>query len=263
VTASWSWTWDLLDLRKEYQTSWLSRRRVTALYGASLAVRPGERVGLIGLSGSGKTTLVRTGLGLVPADGGRISLFGEDTRSWSATDWRRARRRVQLLFQDSRAMLHPDLPIRVLLEESAALHRPEENRVEAATWALQAVSLEHRAHALPRELSGGERRRAGIARVLLARPQLLVADEPTAGLDAVLKLRMVQLLLDSVGPDCSVVVVTHDLAAVMPLLDRIVVLHEGRIVESFSREAVATGYQPLERCTAELLDASGFGGASW
>lgn len=273
MTAAWSW--DLLDLRKEYTTSWFPRRRLLALDGASLSVRQGERVGLIGRSGSGKTTLVRCGLGLEAASGGRISLFGQDTAGWSAAHWRAARRRVQLLFQDSRAMLHPDLPIRLVLEESAALHRPEDNRVEAATRALQAVSLEHRAHALPRELSGGERRRAGIARVLLARPQLLVVDEPTSGLDAVLKGRMVELLQRAVEPDCSIVLVTHDLGAVLPVTDRIAVMHEGRIVESFSTASLSQGYTPAERCTAELLEAAGLwtdggatsarsgGGASW
>lgn len=251
--------WELTSLRKEYAASWPFGRKLVALEGASLSVRRGERVGIIGVSGSGKTTLVRCGLGLVPRDSGSIALFGEDTSRWSASRWRAARGRVQILFQDSRAMLHPDLPIGALLEESAALHRPSEDPQAAAVRALESVSLAHRRSALPRELSGGERRRAGIARVLLARPELLVVDEPTSGLDAVLKIRMLDLLLASVDPGCAIVLVTHDLGAVVPVTDRIVVLHEGRVIESLQSSLVASGISPTERCTAELLEASGFG----
>lgn len=250
--------WEITGLRKRYTTSWFPRKTHDVLDDVTLTVQPGERIGIIGLSGSGKTTLARCGLGLLPFDAGKISLFGQDTASWSPSDWRAARRRAQLLFQDSRAMLHPDLPIQVLLEESAALHRPEADRVDAANAVLAAVALEHRAMALPRELSGGERRRAGIARVLLARPELLVVDEPTSGLDAVLKMRMLHLIVGSVEPSCAIVLVTHDLGAVVPVTDRIVVLHEGRIIESLSSSAIQTGCLPSESCTAELLAASGF-----
>jgi ABC-type glutathione transport system ATPase component len=228
------------------------------LHEASLEVAEGERIGLIGASGSGKTTLVRCGLGLVRADGGRIALFGRDTAGWSGRDWRGARHEVQLLLQDPRAMLHPELTIRALLEESAALHRPEADPAAAAAEVLQSVGLGARADALPRELSGGERRRAGIARVLLARPRLLVADEPTAGLDAVLKRRMVDRIVEAAGPGCAIVLVTHDLAAVAPVCDRIAVMHGGRVIETFPAAALGAGFEPALRTTALLLAASGF-----
>jgi putative ABC transport system ATP-binding protein len=213
---------------KTFRT-WTGRSSV-ALAGASLRVEEGERVAVIGPSGSGKSTLVRCGLGLERPDRGRLTVLGEDATRWSARQWLRARRRVQVLFQEPRAMLHPDLPIGVLLEESAALHRPDEDRAAVAASLLEAVGLGGRAAALPRELSGGERRRAGIARVLTARPALLVADEPTAGLDAVLKPRMLRLLVDAAGPGCAVVIVTHDVPAVAPFVSRTVVVDSGRVV---------------------------------
>lgn len=251
--------WAIHDLKKAYPTSLWHRHTHPALHGASLVVEAGERLGLIGPSGSGKTTLVRCGLGLVRADSGTVQLLGADTAGFSARDWRRARSQVQLLFQDARAMLHPDLPIGLLLEESAALHRPEQDPSRSATEALQAVGLDHRADALPRELSGGERRRAGIARVMLARPRLLVADEPTSGLDAVLKLRMIDLMTKGAGAGCAVVLVSHDLAAIAPFCDRIAVASGGRIVETFTTAALRAGHRATDPCTAELLQAAGFG----
>ncbi|MEQ1503153.1 MAG: dipeptide/oligopeptide/nickel ABC transporter ATP-binding protein [Myxococcota bacterium] len=258
--------WELVDVHKQYPVGgwtpwrppWRPGRSHPALHGATLEVGAGERIGLIGESGSGKTTLVRCGLGLVRADGGTIRVLGTDTRGYRPRDWRALRREVQVLFQDPRSMLHPDLPIGVLLEESAALHRPELDPAVAAREALRSVELDHRADALPRELSGGERRRAGIARVSLARPRLLVADEPTSGLDAVLKPRMVELLVAAAGPGCAVVLVSHDLAAIEPVCHRIAVLHHGRVVETFGTDALRAGYRPIERPTADLLEAAGW-----
>lgn len=248
--------WSLAGLRRVFR-SW-PRRSHVALDGASLEVGAGERIAVIGPSGSGKTTLVRCGLGLDRPDAGVVTLLGEDTTGWTPRRWREARHRVQLLFQDPRSMLHPDLPIGTLLEESAALHRPGEDPVAVARALLASVELPDHAGALPRELSGGERRRAGIARVLAARPALLVADEPTAGLDALLRPRMLRLLHAAAGSECAVVTVTHDVAAAAHVCERMVVLHEGRVVESFPTHALRGGWTPVHPCTAELLAAAGW-----
>ncbi|MEZ4238136.1 MAG: dipeptide/oligopeptide/nickel ABC transporter ATP-binding protein [Myxococcota bacterium] len=230
---------------------------VRALDGVDFEVQPGERVALIGASGSGKTSLVRCGLGLVPPDAGAVSVLGRDAAGLRPRDWRALRHQVQILFQDSRAMLHPDLPVGVLIEESVALHRPGADPRAVAQDLLAQVDLGHRAHALPRELSGGERRRAGIARVLAARPALLVADEPLAGLDAVLKPRILARLMALVGPECAVVVVTHDLGAVAPQCDRVVVMDGGRVVDAVAVADLGPGYRPSAPCTIALLAAAG------
>ena len=244
--------WAVHDLHKAYGAH-------AALAGASFAVRPGERVALIGASGSGKSTLVRCGLGLVPVDAGRVTVLGRDATRFRARDWRAVRHEVQLLFQDPRAMLHPELPIDVVVQESVALHRPAEDPVRTAAALLDAVGLAHRSGALPRELSGGERRRAGIARVMAARPRLLVADEPTAGLDAVLKPRIMERLLEAAGPSCAVVIVTHDVAAVGAWCERFVVMHQGRVVDAFAAADLAGGWTPTAPCTISLLAAAGLG----
>lgn len=252
--------WTIEGLRKRYQVGrfpFLSQR--DGLRGVSLAVSAGERVALVGPSGSGKSSLVRCGLGLLPIDGGRVRLFGDDTSRWRPREWRAARRRAQVLFQDPRAMLHPDLPVGTLLADSASIHRPGEVPAEAAEAALARVGLAGRGRSMPHQLSGGEQRRVGIARVLLARPALLVADEPTSGLDAAVRADMVNLMLASVGPRCAVVMVSHDLSTAVSVCDRVVVMDGGVVAETFASEALTTpGWAPVHPCTARLLDAAGW-----
>lgn len=247
--------WEIDDLRKRFGGGWLRLREPhVAVDGVSLTVGEGERVALIGESGSGKTTLARCGLGLVPRDGGAVRLFGEDTAGWGEARWRAARRHAQLLFQDPRSMLNPAMRIGKLLEESAALHRPEADARREAARALDEVGLGGRERALPHELSGGEMRRAGVARLLLARPRLVVADEPTAGLDAALKASLIELLLDRVGPRCAVVLITHDLPVVAWACERMLVMQAGRVVDAFRTSEMGSGRHPY---TVRLLAAAG------
>ncbi|TNE89109.1 MAG: ATP-binding cassette domain-containing protein [Deltaproteobacteria bacterium] len=233
--------WQLANLHVAYRSGppWRPTQH-DVLRGASLSVAAGERIGLIGASGAGKTTLIRAGLGLVPHDRGQVHLLGEDTAGWSARRWRASRHHAQLLFQSPRAMLHPTMPLARLLRESARLHRPEESAGKAVAEVLEAVGLRGRDHARAHELSGGERRRAGIARLLLAKPRLVVADELTAGLDASLKAEIVELLLDRVGPECAVVLVSHDLPLLTWSVDRIAVVDGGQVVESCDPAALAS-----------------------
>lgn len=244
--------WQLEAARKTFGRK---ARAHVALDGVDLEVRAGERVGVIGESGSGKTTLARAGLGLVPLDGGHIRLFGEDATTWSRRRWRTSRSRVQLLFQDPRAMLNPGLSLGTLLRESARLHRPDQASGTAVAEILDAVGLGDRARALPHELSGGERRRAGLARVLLARPSLLVMDEPTAGLDADLKADLLAVAIERAGPDCAVVLISHDLPLVTWATERVVVMDRGRVVDRFRADAL-DDHVPHPR-TAALLTAAG------
>lgn len=220
-----------------------------ALDKVDLSVEAGERVAIIGESGSGKTTLARVGLGLVAADEGVIELVGAPLTRPSRGE------QAQLLFQDPRAMLHPGLTLGALLRESARRHRPGQDPSVLMQRALDEVGLAGRDRARPHELSGGERRRAGLARVLLAQPKLLVADEPTAGLDAHLKAELVELMIERAGPTCAIVLISHDLPLVLWAMDRVVVMEEGQIVDQFATDAVAN-HQPHPR-TGALLAAAG------
>lgn len=241
--------WAVRDLTKRFEG--------VTIGPLSFAIAPGERIAIIGASGCGKSTTVRAGLGLVRRDSGAITILGEDATGWDRRRWARARRDVQLLFQDPRTMLDPNLPLGWLLRESAALHVPDRDPVREARRVLEEVDLAGREDCLPHELSGGERRRAGLARVLLARPRLLVCDEPTAGLDAALKASLLGLVMDRVGPGCAVVLVSHDLPAVAWATRRVLVLHRGRLVDDFPTAALRDPSEPRHPHTVALMRAAG------
>jgi cell division transport system ATP-binding protein len=183
---------------------------------------------LTGPSGAGKTSLLRLlYLSLKPTRG-LITLFGHDVATLSPDALATLRRRVGIVFQDFRLLDHIStyenvaLPLRVLGRDEAS-YRNEV--MELLSW----VGLGERLWALPPVLSGGEKQRAAIARAVIARPQLLLADEPTGNVDPVLARRLLRLFVELNKSGTSVVIATHDIA-LMDLLDaRRLVLHEGRM----------------------------------
>ena len=183
---------------------------------------------LTGPSGAGKTSLLRLlYLSLKPTRG-LITLFGHDVATLSADALATLRRRIGIVFQDFRLLDHIStyenvaLPLRVLGRDEAS-YRNEV--VELLQW----VGLGERMWALPPVLSGGEKQRAAIARAVIARPQLLLAAEPTGNVDPVLARRLLRLFVELNKSGTSVVIATHDIA-LMDLLDaRRLVLHEGRM----------------------------------
>ncbi len=226
-----------------------------AVNGVDLEVRLGEVVALIGESGSGKTTLVRAALGLLPFEAGSVKILGRDLSSMGRRELREWRHNFQLLFQDPVAMLNPGLSVRAHLLESARLHRPEDDPEAVAADCAAQVGLTHRLDALPRRLSGGEKRRVGLARLLAADPALLVADEPTSGLDAALKADLVDLVLSRRGPERAFLLVSHDLPLMTYASDRVVVMYAGDIIEAFPTAAL--GRAQHHPYTAGLLHAAG------
>ncbi|MFT5584279.1 MAG: peptide/nickel transport system ATP-binding protein [Cognaticolwellia sp.] len=222
---------ELQDLRVHYGGGWLQGPEHQAVRGVSLTLGFGETVGLIGESGSGKTSLVLAALGLVPSHG-RVRLLGQDLRDQSRAQLRRLRAKAQIVFQDPASMLNPGWSIREHLHESATLHQSDREAAHIVGKVARQVGLELRLEALPGELSGGEQRRAGVARVLLADPKLIIADEPTAGLDAALRADLIDLLLAAQSPQRALVIVSHDLALIRYACQRVWVMLEGEIVES-------------------------------
>jgi cell division transport system ATP-binding protein len=191
-------------------------------------LRPGSFHFLTGPSGSGKTSLLRLLFMSMQATRGQIYVLGQDISHVSPAKRAQLRRRIGIVFQDFRLLDHMStyenvsLPLRILgREETSYRHEV----AELLNW----VGLGERMWALPPVLSGGEKQRAAIARAVIARPQLLLADEPTGNVDPSLAQRLLRLFVELNKSGTSVVIATHDIALMDQYDARRLVLHEGRV----------------------------------
>ncbi|MFT3820675.1 MAG: ABC transporter ATP-binding protein [Rubrivivax sp.] len=229
-----------------------------AVDGVSLAVQPGEVVALVGGSGSGKTTLGRALLGLLPLAGGRVRFRGQDLAEASAAERRRFRLDAQLVFQDPYSSLDPRQRIADIVAEPLRHLQPAptaaETRQRVDRW-LAEVGLDGLGQRFPHALSGGQRQRVAIARALIREPAFVVADEPVSALDMTIQQQVLALfkrLQRERGFAC--LFVSHNLAVVSEIADRIVVMDAGRIVEQGSVADIFD--RPREAYTRELLAAA-------
>ncbi|MEY4431096.1 MAG: hypothetical protein RLZZ533_1032 [Cyanobacteriota bacterium] len=213
------------------------RRWYRAVDGVSLTLREGETVGVVGASGCGKSTLCRALMGLVPVRGGSVRLQGQNLRQLRGEPLRRARRRIQMVFQDPLACLNPAMAVGDAIADPLRIHGLA-SRAEARERArelLAAVGLnppEAFERRLPRQLSGGQQQRVAIARALVLEPQVLLCDESVSMLDAEVQAEVLQLLRDlQTRLGLGLIFVTHDLAVASGFCQRVIVLDGGRIVE--------------------------------
>ncbi len=198
----------------------------------SLDVPRGAKVGLVGESGSGKSTLLKLLLGLERPQTGRILFDGEPLAAGNARYMRGYRRRVQAVFQDPYSSLDPAHRIlRIVTEPLRSLQVPGDHR-RMAEDALVAVGLSPDVLGrFPHQFSGGQRQRIAIARAIVARPEVVLADEAVSALDLSTRIRVVDLFRE-IAVQMTMVFVSHDLGVVAMLCDRLVVLERGRIVEA-------------------------------
>lgn len=210
---------------------------VRAVDGVSLSVRAGETLGLVGESGSGKSTIGRAILGLNEPLSGTIHFDGRPTHSR-----RDLRRRMQMVFQDPYSSLNPRLKIGDAIGEVLRFHSivPKQDVDREVRRLLSLVGLSAAmAERRPREMSGGQRQRAGIARALAVRPDFLVLDEPVAALDVSIQAQILNLLTDlrqELG--LTMLFIAHGLGVVRHMSDRIAVLYLGKIMEVGPAHAV-------------------------
>ncbi len=207
---------------------------VRALDDVSLELFQGEIVGLVGESGSGKTTLCRVLVGLTLATAGTVELGGEPVASHLARDPLAFRRRVQMLLQDAVASLSPRMTLGKALREPILIHNlPREAALQRLDLILRRLSLPPDVLAkFPHQISGGQARRVGVARALVMQPQLIVADEPTAGLDVSVQGELLNLLLDLQQEfGLTYLLVSHNLNVIRRVTRRTAVMYLGQIVE--------------------------------
>lgn len=199
--------------------------------GLDLDVRRGEVMGVVGGSGTGKSVLLRTIVGLNKRAAGRISVLGRNTEDLSEAEWRRLQGRWGVLFQSGAlfSSLTVSENIQVPLKEHTDLSPADCARIAAIKVGLVGLPPDA-AHKFPSQLSGGMRKRAGLARALALDPEILFLDEPTAGLDPIGAAAFDELILSlqrSLG--LTVVMVTHDLDSLVAICDRIAVLVDKRV----------------------------------
>jgi peptide/nickel transport system ATP-binding protein len=237
---------------------WLGRGPPTRVVDqVDLTIHAGEAVALVGGSGSGKTTLGRAMLGLIPVAGGRLLYRGADLAGASAEVRRRFRLDCQLVFQDPQSSLDPRQRVLDIVMEPLD-HEPgldRAGRKARALATLDEVGLADFADRLPHALSGGQRQRVAIARAIVRRPALVVADEPVSALDMTIQKQVLTLfrrLQERVGFAC--LFISHDLAAVAEVADRVLVMEAGRIVEQGTVDAVFD--RPAHPYTRALLAAA-------
>jgi oligopeptide/dipeptide ABC transporter ATP-binding protein len=240
---------------------WLRKGPVLrAVEGIDLVVHPGEAVGVVGESGSGKSTLARAALQLVRATGGDVVWLGKPIGLKAmASDERRAfRRDLQLVFQDPVASLDPRMTVQEIVAEPLRVHRRDLDasaRKSAVSGILQRVGLGDNLLArYPHELSGGQAQRVGIARAMVLRPRLLVCDEAVSALDVTVQAQIISLLQDLKSEyGTSILFISHNLAVVRQLCERVLVLYLGRMMEQGTTEALYR--TPAHPYTQGLLEA--------
>jgi peptide/nickel transport system ATP-binding protein len=246
----------LLEVSGLTRTFGSGARTVTAVDDVSFTVTPGEIVALVGESGSGKSTLARLLLRLLDPTGGTFSLAGKDVTRLHGSGLKAYWREVQAVFQDPFSSFNQFFPTRRLLEGALGLLERQPRgaeRTERIEEAVRSVGLgADLLDKWPHQLSGGQRQRVMLARALLLRPRLLIADEPTSMLDASLRVTILNLLRELRQEfGMTVLFITHDLGQAGYLSDRVLVMRNGELVESGSTDEVL--WNPQHEYTRTLL----------
>jgi ABC-type oligopeptide transport system ATPase subunit len=251
---------EVRNLEKRYvsRSGWPTPREhvVRAVDDVTFDVRPGETFGLVGESGCGKSTVARCILRLIPPSGGAIQFGGEDLLKLSGDRLKRARRELQIIFQDPYSSLDPRMTVRATLLEPFEIHGVGDRaeREKRVRELIDVVGLPESAlRKYPHEFSGGQRQRIGIARALALSPKLVVADEPVSALDLSIRAQVINLLADlqqQLG--LAYLFIAHDLTLVRHVCHRVAVMRSGRIVEQAETDELFSN--PLHPYTRRLLE---------
>jgi ABC-type oligopeptide transport system ATPase subunit len=248
------------DLVKEFPRGrgwWGRPAAVRVVDAVSFAIEPGETFGLVGESGSGKTTTGRCILRLIEPTSGEVRFMDRDFLALSREQLRRARRDMQIVFQDPYSSLNPRMRAGAIVEEPLVIHRlgTKDERKERVAGLFQLVGLDPtHLDRYPHEFSGGQRQRIGLARALALNPSLIVADEPVSALDVSVQAQVVNLLVDlQERLHLTYLFIAHDLRLVRHICSRVAVMYRGRILEMGATPELFS--HPAHPYTQALLSA--------
>jgi peptide/nickel transport system ATP-binding protein len=240
------------------QSMFGARGELIAVNDVSLVLKPGEVLGVVGESGSGKSTLARLCLALEAPDAGTVRWNGATVTGLEDDGLRTRRRDAQMIFQDPYGSLDPRMRVLDSVAEPLDVAEPglaRGDREAQVAAILDKVGLPAEAmQRYPHQFSGGQRQRIAIARALITRPKLIVADEPVSALDVSIQAQILNLLMDIKAEfGLSILFISHDLGIVRYLADRVMVMHKGRVVEAGETEALFAS--PREDYTRRLIAA--------
>ena len=252
---------DVRDLHTHFQIGgglFSAKSVIKAVNGVSFQINESEVLSLVGESGCGKSTVGRTLTHLEPATSGQAIFDGNDILPMTSADFRPLRRDIQMIFQDPFASLNPRLTIEQTLAEPLSIHGVVATRAEgrdliAAT--LELVGMDPKIMArYPHEFSGGQRQRIGIARVMILKPRLVIADEAVSALDVSIQAQVLNLIKKlQRDSGMSMLFISHDLGAVRHISDRVAVMFEGQIVETGTKREIFEN--PQHDYTRKLLSS--------
>jgi oligopeptide/dipeptide ABC transporter ATP-binding protein len=233
--------------------------QLRAVDGVDLFLRKGETLGVVGESGSGKSTLARAVINLIPATAGAVTILGRDITHADGEALRKARKDLQIVFQDPLASLDPRMTIGDSIAEPLRVHRPALDRAEreaAARRMMREVELDPALiNRYPHELSGGQNQRVGIARAMILDPALVICDEAVSALDVSVRAQIIDLLIGlQKRLGMAMMFISHDLAVVREISHRVMVLYLGRVMEQAPRERLYA--HPTHPYTRALLSAA-------
>lgn len=248
----------LLEVRNLSKIFEVGKSKVHAVNDVSFTVERGETVGLVGESGCGKSTLGRCILRLLKPTSGDVIFDGVNLTTLGATEMRKIRRKIQIIFQDPFGSLNPRMSVDQILTEPLEIHNLFNSKAERITRVKNLLDLVGlRAESLsryPHEFSGGQRQRICIARALAVQPELIVCDEPVSALDVSIQAQIINLLQDLQKEfKLTYLFVAHDLNVVQHISNRVAVMYLGRIVELGEAEALYK--KPKHPYTKALLSA--------
>lgn len=231
--------------------------QVKAVEDISFILQKGETLGIVGESGCGKSTLGRMLLRLIEPTEGKVFFEGKEVTSLSNNELRKMRREMQMVFQDPFASLNPRHTVEKILEEPLKVHGigTSAERKKSVKELLEIVGLNSfHAKRYPHQFSGGQRQRIGIARALMTRPKLIIADEPVSALDVSIQAQVLNLMQDLQKEfQLTYIVIAHDLGVVRQISDRVGVMYLGKLAEITASEKLYS--EPLHPYTQALLSA--------